>query len=107
MKRFVTYSSVALLSAGLFVSVGGCQNKTESEKAREQSMQVDDAADKIAAGERNVADGEAMIARGEAMKKNGDTVGGETMISDGKIKKQLGQTQLSEGKAMKDRAMRR
>ena len=105
MNRMTTQLAAALIGAviggGMIV---GCEShKPESVKTREQAEGLETAADMISRGEKNVADGKAMIARGEELKHQNNDVEGDRLIADGKTMKALGDSQIEQGRKLKDK----
>jgi hypothetical protein len=64
---------------------------------------MDNAVDMILRGERNVADGKAEIARGQTMKDQGNDVEGDKLIAEGKTTQSLGESQIAQGKKLKEK----
>ncbi len=104
MNRFTTQMAASLIAAvvggGLVV---GCSSLSESERTQRQSEGMGDAADLIRRGEKNVADGKAMIARGEELKSQNKDVEGNRMLADGKTMKALGDSQIEQGRKLKNK----
>jgi len=106
MNRFSTRMAVTLLSviaSGGFV-VGCSSNMTEGEKTKAKAEGIDNAADLILRGERNVADGNAAIARGQAIKDQGNAVDGDRIIAEGKTTKTLGESQIAQGRKLREKS---
>jgi len=102
MKRVPTLVGVTILSLLPAAGLIGCGDKMkESEKTQREATGLENAADMIARGEKNVADGEAMIARGKALQDQHDNVQGDRLVAEGKTMKSLGEEQIDQGRKLR------
>ncbi len=106
MRKYAKSVAIFAVSGVTLFSLAGCQNKSESERAHEQAVQLDNAADMIKMGESNVENAKAVIARGEALKSQGKDVEGDKLIADGRAQEELGKEQIAQGRRLKAKGER-
>ena len=102
ISTHVALSILAIAGSGLIVGCGPHYN--ESDKIHAQAEGMENAADLISRGEKNVADGKAEIARGEALKDQHNDLDGDKLIAEGKAKKAQGEEEIAQGRKIKDHA---